>query len=84
MTTPSWIEIAVQTPAHSQVGGLLSYRSTRALTPGQLVRVPLGQRDVLGVVWSVSETAPDNIPLSAVREVTAVLDGLAPLDDAWR
>ncbi|MBP8149214.1 MAG: primosomal protein N' [Limnohabitans sp.] len=80
---PLWIEIAVQTPAHSQVGGLLSYRSLQPLEPGQLVRVPLGQRDVLGVVWSVSTTAP-NLPPSSVRDVTSVLQGLAPLGDAWR
>ena len=75
--------MAVQTPAHSQVGGLLSYRSLQPLQPGQLVRVPLGQRDVLGVVWSVSTTAPD-LPPSSVRDVTSVLQGLAPLADAWR
>jgi primosomal protein N' (replication factor Y) len=47
------------------------------------VRVPLGQRDVLGVVWSVSTAAPD-LPPSSVRDVTSVLQGLAPLDEAWR
>ncbi|WP_291921554.1 primosomal protein N' [Limnohabitans sp.] len=86
MTEPFWIEIAVQTPAHSQVGGLLSYRclqALQALQPGQLVRVPLGQRDVLGVVWSISSTAPD-LPPSSVRDVSSVLQGLAPLDGAWR
>ncbi|MDP4771749.1 MAG: primosomal protein N' [Limnohabitans sp.] len=83
MTEPSWIEIAVQTPAHSQVGGLLSYRSQQALQPGQLVRVPLGQRDLLGVVWSVSSSAPD-LPPSSVRDVSGVLQDLAPLGDAWR
>ena len=83
MTEPFWIEIAVQTPAHSQVGGLLSYRSQQALQPGQLVRVPLGQRDLLGVVWSVSSSAPD-LPPSSVRDVSGVLQDLAPLGDAWR
>ena len=48
-----WIEVAVQTPAHSGVGDLLSYRSALPLQPGQLVRVPLGKREVLGVVWRV-------------------------------
>ena len=83
LTDPIWIEIAVQTPAHTQVGGLLSYRSLQPLHPGQLVRVPLGQRDMLGVVWSVSTTAPDLLP-SSVRDVSSVLQGLAPLDSAWR
>jgi primosomal protein N' (replication factor Y) len=83
VSAPHWIEIAVQTPAHSQVGGLLSYRSLQALEPGQLVRVPLGQRDVLGVVWSVSSTAPD-LPPTSVRDVSSVLQSLAPIDKAWR
>ena len=65
------------------MGGLLSYRSQQALQPGQLVRVPLGQREVLGVVWSHSNTAP-HLPPSSVREVSSVLHDLPPLNDAWR
>jgi primosomal protein N' (replication factor Y) len=52
--------------------------------PGQLVRVPLGQRDVLGVVWALNDAAPENMPESAVRDVLGVLEGLPPLDSAWR
>ena len=84
MTAACWIEIAVQTPAHSQVGGLLSYRCLFVVQPGQLVRVPLGKREVLGVVWSVLDTAPADMPASAVRDVLGVLEGLAPLDKHWR
>lgn len=78
------LDIAVQTPAHSQVGGLLSYRSAQALPAGQLVRVPLGQREVLGVVWAVRDAMPHDIPASAMREVLGALDNLSPLDEAWR
>jgi primosomal protein N' (replication factor Y) len=84
VSTHHWIDIAVQTPAHSQVGGLLSYRSTFLVQPGQLVRVPFGKRDVLGVVWAVLDSAPTDMPASAVRDVLGVLDGLAPLDPNWR
>ncbi len=84
MSKHSWIDVAVQTPAHSQVGGLLSYRSPFELLPGQLVRVPFGKREVLGVVWAVHAAAPTDMPESAVRDVTGVLEGLAPLDTAWR
>ena len=80
---PHWIEVAVQTPAHSGVGELLSYRSPRALAPGQLVRVPLGKREVLGVVWRESTQAPA-LAEGAVREVAGVLDGLTPLSAHWR
>jgi len=78
-----WIEVAVQTPAHSGVGDLLTYRGPSDLAPGQLVRVPLGRRDVLGVVWNVGVQARD-LPEHAVREVSGVLEGLPPLDARWR
>ena len=45
-----WLDIVVATPAHSSVAGPLTYGSESALSPGQLVRVPLGRREVLGVV----------------------------------
>ncbi len=84
MSKHSWIDVAVQTPAHSQVGGLLSYRSPFEVQAGQLVHVPFGQREVLGVVWAVHDSAPADMPESAVRDVTGVLEGLAPLNTAWR
>ena len=45
------LAVVVPTPAHSSIAGPLSYRSEFALAPGTLVRVPLGRREVLGVVW---------------------------------
>ncbi len=84
MSTHHWIDVAVQTPAHSQVGGLLSYRSPEPLQPGQLVRVPLGRREVLGVVWAIRSAAPTDMPASAVRDVLGALEGLALLDAHWR
>ena len=83
-TSPDrWIEVAVQTPAHSGVGDLLTYRSPQALLPGQLVRVPLGRREVLGVVWTAEAPAPALQP-QAIKSIASVLDGLAPLDSNWR
>jgi primosomal protein N' (replication factor Y) len=84
VSTHCWIDVAVQTPAHSQVGGLLSYRSPFLVQPGQLVRVPFGPREVLGVVWAIQDQAPIDMPASNVRDVLGVLEGLAPLDSAWR
>ncbi len=85
MNTPSchWIEVAVQTPAHSGVGDLLTYRSAQALQVGQLVRVPLGRREVLGAVWNVNVPAPTLAP-QAIKDVVGTLEGLAPLDAHWR
>ena len=73
--------VAVYTPAHSALGELLSYASAQPLVPGTLVRVPLGQREVLGVVWSGTAEMPKGTTL---RAVAGVLDGIAPLDTHWR
>jgi primosomal protein N' (replication factor Y) (superfamily II helicase) len=78
-----WLDVAVQTPAHSGVGGLLSYRSPVSVAPGQLVRVPLGKREVLGVVWRAQTTAPAGIAPAALKDISAVLEGVTPLDDHW-
>jgi len=78
-----WIEVAVQTPAHSGMGDLLTYRSPQPLQAGQLVRVPLGRREVLGVVWSADVIAP-NLDPQTVKDVAGVLEGLPPLDERWR
>ena len=57
------VHVALQTPSHSGVGDLLSYASEHPLSPGTLVRVPLGTREVLGVVWDADEaTGETSIP----------------------
>jgi len=78
-----WLSVVVATPAHSAVAGPLTYRSELPLAPGTLVRVPLGKRDVLGVVW---ESAADSGGLLEMqtKNIAGVLDGLAPLNANWR
>ncbi len=78
------LPILVQTPAHSQVAGTLSYLSEQALPPGTLVRVPLGRRETLGIVWQGDPQAAAGIDPSRLRPVSSVLDALAPLTPAWR
>ena len=77
------LTVAVAAPAHAGLGdGLLSYSHPEPLPPGTLVRVPLGAREVLGVVW---DGAPPPLADGAVlRPVAAVLQALAPLDAGWR
>ena len=79
-----WLDVAVSAPAHSQVGGLLSYGTDLPALVGQLVRVPFGSREVLGVVWGVHSTPPNNLSAHALRQVTAVLEGIEPLSAHWR
>ncbi|MBA4262148.1 MAG: primosomal protein N' [Comamonadaceae bacterium] len=81
---PFWPGVVIATPAHSGVGGVLSYRSESPLTPGALVRVPLGSREVLGVVWECPATPPQGLSEAQTRAVAAVLDGLPPLNGRWR
>ncbi|AMM25152.1 replication restart helicase PriA [Variovorax sp. PAMC 28711] len=77
------IDVAVQTPAHSALGDLLSYAGNDPLPAGTLLRVPLGAREVLGVVWqSTPETETETA--MALKPVGAALDALAPLGEAWR
>lgn len=83
------LPVVVHTPAHSQLSGPLSYRSELALTPGSLVRVPLGKRELLGVVWDAptghdADTAGDAIHPDKLRTLAGTLDGIAPLSPAWR
>ena len=76
--------VVVHTPAHSQVSGPLTYGSAQPLVPGTLVRVPLGKRETLGVVWDTDPYAPPPPDSMDVKPVASVLDALAPLPAAWR
>jgi primosomal protein N' (replication factor Y) (superfamily II helicase) len=79
-------QVLVHTPAHSQMTGALSYWSQTRLEPGTLVRVPLGQRELLGVVWpGEAAQAPDAaLDPAKLRPITAALDALPPLSRHWR
>ncbi len=81
---PQLLQIAVSTPAHSALGEPLSYLSPLPLPPGTLVRVPLGAREVLGVVWDAPRETTPLPPGMTPRAVAGVLDGIAPLDAHWR
>ena len=81
---PHLLEVVLQTPAHSAVGGPLHYRSLLPLQAGHLVRVPWGQRETLGVVWGTA--LPGDVPADIVgklRHVSVPLAGLQPLSAAW-
>lgn len=81
----SLIPVVVHTPVYSQLGGALTYLSEQALAPGSLVRVPLGQRELLGVVWDApADLATETIDPAKLRPISATLDGIAPLSTAWR
>jgi primosomal protein N' (replication factor Y) len=78
----------VHTPAHSSVGSALTYASDSSPVPGTLVRVPLGSRELLGVVWDEAKPFDDaSDPATAsiqLRAISSVLEGLPPLNGHWR
>ncbi len=76
------VAVAVETPRHTRVSGLLDYTAGQRLAPGTLVRVPLGRRDVPGLVWERSADA--DAPPAALRPVTIALTALPPLGADWR
>ncbi|MDO9359713.1 MAG: primosomal protein N' [Polaromonas sp.] len=78
-----WLSVVVATPAHSSVAGPLTYASPAPLAPGTLVRVPLGRREVLGVVWANLPDSGD-LPPAQAKAVMGALDGLAPMSATWR
>ncbi|HWP10945.1 MAG TPA: primosomal protein N' [Ramlibacter sp.] len=78
------LAVVVPTPAHSSISGPLSYLSELPLAPGTLVRVPLGQREVLGVVWDDSRAMADAPAAVQEKPVTLRLDEIPPMSPAWR
>jgi primosomal protein N' (replication factor Y) len=73
-------KVAVETPQHSGLVGPLDYTSEQSLPPGTLVRVPLGRREVTGIVWP---GAPSDIDPATLRPVSQVLAALPPLEPRW-
>lgn len=78
------LAIVVPTPAHSSVASALSYRSELPLAPGCLVRVPLGRREVCGVVWDTPDVEAPELDPAVMKAVVGPLDGIPPLSAAWR
>lgn len=90
------VSVIVHTPAHSGLVDVLSYESAEILPIGTLVRVPLGKRELLGVVWDASpasdnaiaekqngsDTPSSNASLT-LRPISSVLGGVAPLTTHW-
>ena len=80
--TQGSVAVAVETPRHTSVSGLLDYASGQPLAPGTLVRVPLGRREVTGLVWE--RTADAGPPPALLRPIAIALTALPPLCAEWR
>ncbi len=78
------LPVLVQTPAHSQVAGPLTYLCEQILLPGTLVRVPFGKRETLGLVWTAAPGGGVAIDADKLRPIAGVLDAIAPLSTHWQ
>lgn len=75
------VRVAVDTPQHGALPSVLDYTSERPLGVGTLVRVPLGRREVTGVVWPGEIDESDDA--IALKAITSVLESLPPLGPRW-
>jgi primosomal protein N' (replication factor Y) len=94
------VAVAVDAPQHAGLEALLHYESEHALAAGTLVRVPLGRREVTGLVWAtvpgtdgLADGLTDAGALVAdatiaapvvLRPVGEALASLPPLAADWR
>ena len=89
------IAVAIDAPQYAGMSSLLTYESERPLAPGTLARVPLGRREVTGLVWdadfsamdaAAAAPAPDGAerPALVLRPVIEAIDSLPPLPPDWR
>ena len=81
---PHRLAVLVATPAHSSIRGPLSYRSELPLAPGTLVRVPLGRREVLGLVWERDPAQDADRLEMEEKPILGALEDIPPLTLTWR
>ena len=81
MTDTVRLRVAVDAPQHTGLAAPLDYRSQHSPAPGTLVRVPLGKREVSGVVWADDGSEPQ---AGELRDISLALDVLPPLGAHWR
>ncbi|MFN0183711.1 MAG: primosomal protein N' [Aquabacterium sp.] len=77
------LEVAVETPQHSGLGAPLTYRHGQALPAGTLVRVPLGRRELAGIVWTAGAEPGAGVAAADIKPLKEVLSDLPPLPPDW-
>ena len=80
MLEGSRLHVAVDTPAHTGIGEPLTYLGESRLAAGTLVRVPLGRREVTGIVWD-AHGVPEAQPDIELKSVLLALESLPPLPE---
>jgi len=89
------VAVAIDAPQYAGLSSLLTYECEQTLAPGTLVRVPLGRREVTGLVWDADFAELDAAaaqamaeglerPAIALKPVVEALSSLPPLPADWR
>ena len=79
--TDTTVQVVIDAPRHAALANALDYLSERPVEPGSLVRVPLGRREVAGIVWQHAAAAAS--AGTTLRSVAQHLDAIAPLSHRW-
>ncbi|MBQ0933797.1 replication restart helicase PriA [Ideonella paludis] len=79
------LRVAVETPQYAGLARALDYACPHHLPAGTLVRVPLGQRNIPGIVWAGApdQEAAEARPLASLKPVAEVMQALPPLPPVW-
>jgi primosomal protein N' (replication factor Y) (superfamily II helicase) len=80
MAETTRLRVAVDAPQHTGLIGPLDYTSERMLSPGTLVSVPFGWREVPGLVWPGE---PGDTPAADLKPISHALPSLPPLNATW-
>lgn len=85
MTESLCLQVAVDAPAHTALRAPLTYLSDAPVPPGTLVRVPLGARDVAGIVWAGAAAAEgaESDTTQGLKPLHQALTSLPPLSATW-
>jgi len=89
------VAVAIDAPQYAGMRSLLTYESEQTPAPGTLVRVPLGTREVTGMVWDADFGAIDAVaeqplddgsarPPLVLKPIVEAIVALPPLPADWR
>ena len=72
---PHIVSVLVPTPKQSHLPDALSYWAEEDLAPGTLVKVPLGTRVVLGIVWREASSGLERAAVKRKIELKSIAVG---------
>ena len=79
------LRVLVDLPRHSRLDAVLDYLAPDPWPAGTLVRVPLGKREVCGIVWGAAEDPEggEGEDAPVLRHVVQALTPLPPFTAGW-